>query len=163
MLQNLLTSIYNVGYDFKSLFIYYNNLKTKVQDVNDDIEIDYYDDRILDLIKVNNNIKEFDKKEEEFILFKSKIKSLFLKSILEFASNRKISVTTLEKLLIFGIHPITISNLISEYFDDTSMFIRKEHKYPNVKQLDEFVESLYSVFKDSYKESLNTVKLTNIV
>lgn len=125
-------------------------------------EISIYQDS-YEQIKKNHNIPDdWDEEDFENSELEHHIKMAFLNGVRDIISSSRLNMGTLEYLNQLGINPITANTLINSYVKDSVTMI-ENNNYPNINQLDEFLNKMYNVFKDSHKDQLKIIGLDNLI
>lgn len=115
-------------------------------------------------IKVNHNIPDkWDEKDFEEAEIEHHVKMAFLNGVRDIISSGRLNMGTLEYMQQFGIHPITAASIITNYLEDCNDNIRKKESFPNIKHLNEFLDSVYNAFKDTYKDQMEFIGLTRLI
>lgn len=124
-------------------------------------EIGMFQD-MYDSIRKNNNIPEnWTEKDFEAQEIENMIRASFRLGIQDIHSNGKPSQAAIEYWEQLGIHPQLAANITATYLEQTARKIIDGDE-PSITEMHDFLDSMASKFKDSYRKALARIGLDEL-
>jgi len=125
-------------------------------------EIGMYQDAYEEIRKNNNIPKNWDEKNYEESEIEEHVRTAFLHAIRDIEMTGRLNVGTHEYLEQYGINPHTAAALARTYLERVESMAQAQ-EYPSIDVLYEFLDKMYSIFKNEHKKAMDRIGLDKIV
>jgi hypothetical protein len=116
-------------------------------------------------IRKNNHIPEnWDEVDYEKAEAKAHVKTGFRLALRDLEMTGRLNCATMEYFEQFGINPMTAKNLVMQYYHQQQKLMEESPDQPpmmpTIHMLNQFLEEMTEIFKDSYKEAMKIRGIT---
>lgn len=125
-------------------------------------EIGMYQDAYNEIKESYNIPDTWDENDFERCEVEEHVKTAFLHLIRDIEMNGRVNVGTHEYLEQYGVNPHTATKLVQIYLNNIEQ-MTNEGKYANITVLYDFLDEMYSTFKDEYKHAMRRIGLKKLI